>query len=159
LRSTGKDVTWCYREGAVLKTHLHKTITLHILTQHTHTFTHTSFLQALCMGLSTQNNSDGNYMIHAGLLILWWLQLDGHTPQMWETTNTYKILVSANFATWPIGKPITRWKDSIIMDVTDYEDGHWVDWVQVKIKIYGNEQAKESNFFVTWVEQIESWIR
>jgi hypothetical protein len=36
------------------------------------------------------------------------------------------------------------------MDVIECEDGQRVDWVQVKI----NEQAKVSNFFVTWVEQM-----
>jgi hypothetical protein len=74
-------------------------------TNSTHTHTHTQyFIFKLYVSVSplkdnkVKKTADGYFMIHAGLLILWLLKLDGHTPQMRGTRNMYIILVSANMA-------------------------------------------------------------
>jgi hypothetical protein len=52
----------------------------------------------------------------------------GHVARMWENRNAYRLLVGKPEGKRPLGRPIHRWVDNIMMDLGEvgWGDSDWI---------------------------------
>ena len=56
----------------------------------------------------------------------------GHVARMGEDRGVHKVLVEMTEGKRPLGKPIRRWEDNIMMDLQEVERGrgYWMELAQ-----------------------------